>query len=65
MTKRTLEYIVNHYSSAMAAWAKCCVSHKCKKCPLAKGNYCNRTNDINQNMGVIKRYLESQKVGKK
>jgi len=65
MTKWTLEYIVNHYSAAMAAWRKCCVFHKCKKCPFDYGNYCNRTNDMNEDIQKIQKYLKSQKGGKK
>jgi len=65
MTKRTLEYIVNHYLAAMAAWNKVCLFRKCKKCPFASGNYCLRTDNTNKNIDVINKYLESQKGGKK
>jgi hypothetical protein len=69
MTKRTLEYIVSHYTAAMAAWNKSCVSHKCKRCPFVNGVYCSRSNyketDLYLDIKTIRKYLESQKGGKK
>ena len=68
MTKRTLKYIVSHYTAAMAAWNKCCVSRKCKKCPFINGVYCSRSiykdTDLDLDIKTIQKHLESQKEKK-
>jgi len=63
MTKRTLTYIVNHYTAAMAALHRNCFFHRCKSCPFLSGNYCTRTNDTESTIEAIKVYLKCKNKG--
>ena len=61
MTRKRLEYILEHFELSYKAFMRSCAVQKCKGCPFLNHNYCEKKIDIGENMGVIKRHLEKQK----
>jgi len=62
MTRKTLEYILRHFEMSNKAFMKNCVIQNCKGCPFLNHNYCEKKIDIGENMGLIRRHLEKQKL---